>query len=102
MKLSGVRRSGPLVFMFLCATFSPIHPKANGLSSKTDPLSIPLAIGPRAVINTPYTHVEIQPLGAGDIVAGAISAPSRDPSTASDCLLGDTQYWINFPGGARK
>src|SRR5260370_25500107 len=96
MKLSGIRWSGPLVFMFLCATFAPIYPKPNGLSSKTDPLSIPPAIGPRAVINTPYTHVEIQPLGAGDIVAGAIPAPARDPLTASDCLLGSRSLGLDL------
>jgi hypothetical protein len=101
MKLSGFRWSGPLVFMFLCAVFSPIHPKANGLGSQTDLFGVPPAINPRDVIRTQDSQVVIQPLNPGEIVAGSILAPLADPKAPGECLLGDTQYMIYFPGGAR-
>lgn len=97
MKLSSFRWSGLLV-----AGFFPIHPHANRLSSKTDPLSVPPAINAREVIRTQDSQAMIEWLNPGEIVAGSILAPSTTPSAASECKLGDTQYRINFAGGARK
>ena len=100
MNLSDLRWAGLLVLMFWCAGYFPTYTHAG--SSKTDLFAKAWNVPAREIDHSRDSQVTIEPLNAGDVAAGSILAPSADPKAPSDCLLGDTQYMINFPGGARK
>lgn len=98
MKLTYLRVAGILLSMFLC-TASYFPPSANAYGSKTAQAR---RIRAREIHHTRTNAITIEPLNAGDFATGAISAPLVDPKAAGDCVLGDTQYKIEYPGGPRK
>ncbi|PYT03072.1 MAG: hypothetical protein DMF60_19440 [Acidobacteria bacterium] len=100
MNLSDLRWAGLLVLMFWCAGYFPAYTHAG--SSKTDLFAKAWNVPAREIDHSRDSQVTIEPLNAGDVAAGSILAPSADPKAPGDCLLGDTQYMINFPGGAHK
>ena len=100
MKLSDLRWTGLLLLMFWCAVYFATYTHAG--SSKTDLFAKARSVPAREIVHSRDGHIIIEPLNASDVAAGSIVAPSVDPKGPSDCLLGDTQYMINFPGGARK
>lgn len=91
MNLTDLRVSALVISTFLCPGFF-FSSSTNSHSSKTV----------TAILYAPTASITIEPLNAGDFAAGSISAPLVDPKTAGDCVLGDTQYKIEYPGGARK
>jgi len=98
MNLTDLRAAGILLSMFLCMG-SCFSPSTNACSSRTgQAFRIPAREIPHARTNP----ITIEALNAGDFAAGSISAPLVDPKAAGDCVLGDTQYRIEYPGGARK
>lgn len=93
MKFNSLLPSSLSVILIYAAVFPP--------SSTTQQLDQPpYSFSARAedAIRAQSGACCIEPLNPGDIVAGLLPAPAG----ANGCLLGDTQYKIDFPGGARK
>lgn len=101
MKISGIRWSILMILIFCGATFSQIHPHSR-LGYKTNLFLMaegaPPAVTASGAIGTQDPQPVIVSLNSGEIAEGSIPAPA----VANDCLLGNTQYRIEFPGGALK
>lgn len=101
MKFNNLVASSLSVIMFYGAAF-PWNSFAQQPEQMNNSFYARAESEPPAIVATGASRAQssgccTQPLNPGDIVAGVIPAPAVD-----NCLLGDTQYKIEFPGGARK
>jgi hypothetical protein len=92
-----------LIVLILCgAAFFQIPLRSNRFACKAASSvtaeNVPTAVTANDLMHIQDNQLVISPLNPGEMVTGSIPAPA----VAGDCLLGNTQYKIEFPGGARK
>jgi hypothetical protein len=102
MKFRGIL-SSILVALILCVpSFFQMRSYSNTLdynvASSLTEIIVPLALTATDALHSQDSHLVIEPLIYDEFVAGSIPAPA----VVNDCLLGDTQYKIEYPGGAHK
>ena len=97
MKFSGVRLAS-LVALMLWYALSPVRPHGSDVPGNPVLLAAVDAKSTVIAIHNRNTQGALESLNPGDLVAGSIPAPA----VPNDCLLGVTQYRIEFPGGPRK
>lgn len=101
MKSIGIGWTALAVLILCGAAFSQTQLHGSIIGYKTNSVltrkNALIAVTAKNAIHIQSQPV-IEPLTPGGIVAGSIPAPA----VANDCLLGITQYRIEFPGGVRK
>ena len=102
MKFNGARLSILLVLMLCSTAFPQTRIRSNSQDYNSDSFataeSSPIAVTAPKSRLAQDGPLAIESLSSGDVVTGSIPAPA----IVDDCLLGETQYKVEYPGAPRK